>query len=126
MHTFVVRATTSWGLLMSLAPLLQVRVVVRRRTSAGVSIGWIAVLLIGFILWLCYGTVTGDPPIVITNSVSCVVAGLTLAVILLYRPRSGIAERRAAPPSRALASDHDRLRRAGPGPFRRQGGAGPS
>ena len=101
MHTFVVRATTSWGLLMSLAPLLQVRVVVRRRTSAGVSIGWIAVLLIGFILWLCYGTVTGDPPIVITNSVSCVVAGLTLAVILLYRPRSGIAEGRAAPPSRA-------------------------
>jgi MtN3 and saliva related transmembrane protein len=87
MPTFLALATTSWGLLMSLAPLLQVRIVVRRRTSAGVSVGWIVVLLIGFILWLCYGAITNDPPLVITNSVSCAVTGITLVVILIYRPR---------------------------------------
>lgn len=89
MRSFLAVATTSWGLLMSLAPLLQVRLVVRRRNSAGVSAAWIAVLLIGFALWLTYGAVTGDDPLVITNAVSCAVAGTTLAIILAYRPRAG-------------------------------------
>lgn len=97
MRIYLAAVTTSWGLLMSLAPLLQVRVVVRRRSSAGVSIGWIAVLLIGFILWLCYGAVTDDWPLVITNSVACAVGGVTLTVILLYRPRSQIAD--SVPPT---------------------------
>jgi len=86
-HTFLAWATTSWGLLMSVAPLLQVRVIIRRRTSAGVSAAWIAVLLVGFILWLCYGIETRVSPLIITNSVSCAIGAATLAVILLYRPR---------------------------------------
>jgi MtN3 and saliva related transmembrane protein len=85
-HNFLAWATTSWGLLMSLAPLLQVRIIVRRRSSAGVSAGWIAVLLVGFILWLCYGIQTRVPPLIITNSVSCAISAATLTVILRYRP----------------------------------------
>jgi uncharacterized protein with PQ loop repeat len=75
---------------MSLAPLLQVRLVLRRRNSAGVSVVWIAVLLIGFALWLSYGAVTDDGPLVITNIVSFAVAAATLAVIIAYRPRAGL------------------------------------
>src|SRR6185437_3391174 len=88
MRTFFAATATSWGLLMSLAPLLQVRVVIRRRSSAGVSTAWIVVLLVGFVLWLCYGVATDDWPLVITNSVSLTVAGVTLAVLVIHRPRA--------------------------------------
>ncbi len=71
---------------MSLSPLLQVRVVVRRRDSAGVSIAWPAVLLIGFVLWLLYGLVIGNVPLIVTNTVSGLVCLLTVVVLLRYRP----------------------------------------
>lgn len=71
---------------MAVAPLLQVRVVIRRRNSDGASATWIAILLVGFILWLCYGITTGDRPLIITNSASCLIAVATLAVIVRYRP----------------------------------------
>jgi uncharacterized protein with PQ loop repeat len=81
---------------MSLAPLLQVRVVVRRRNSAGASIAWPAVLLVGFGLWLIYGLVIRNLPLIITNTVSLLICILTVAVLVHYRPRS---ERRHQPSS---------------------------
>ncbi len=72
---------------MSLAPLLQVRVVVRRRDSTGVSIAWPVVLLIGFALWLLYGCVISDVPLIVTNSVSGVVCLFTVVVLLRFRRR---------------------------------------
>jgi MtN3 and saliva related transmembrane protein len=86
-HTFLASATTGWGVLMALAPLLQVRIVIRRRNSEGASATWIVILLVGFILWLCYGISTGDRPLIITNSASSLIALATLAVIVRYRPR---------------------------------------
>lgn len=76
---------TGWGLLMSLAPLLQIRVIVRRRDSSGISIAWITVLFTGFILWLCYGAVIGNMPLIVTNAVSSVASAATLAAILRFR-----------------------------------------
>jgi len=92
MRTFLAAIATSWGLVMSLAPLLQVRVVIRRRSSAGVSTAWIVVLLVGFVLWLGYGVANREWPLVIVNSVSLAVAGVTLAVIVIHRPRADAAE----------------------------------
>jgi MtN3 and saliva related transmembrane protein len=87
MRSILAVTATSWGLLMSLAPLLQVRVILRQRDSTGVSITWIAILLTGFILWLCYGAAIGNLPIIVTNVVSCAVCAVTLAVVLLFRKR---------------------------------------
>jgi MtN3 and saliva related transmembrane protein len=70
---------------MALSPLLQVRVVVRRRDSTGVSIAWPAVLLIGFVLWLLYGLIIGDVPLIVTNTMSGLVCLLTVVVLLRYR-----------------------------------------
>ena len=85
-------ATTCWGLVMSLSPLLQVRVVIRRRDSTGASIAWPAVLLVGFVLWLLYGLVIGNVPLIVTNAVSLLVCLLTVAVLLRYRrPQPGLA-----------------------------------
>ena len=50
----------SWGVLMSLSPLLQIRAMVRRRSSAGVSVGYLSVLAVGFTLWLAYGLSLGN------------------------------------------------------------------
>jgi MtN3 and saliva related transmembrane protein len=85
MQSTLAVVATSWGLLMSLAPLLQVRVIFRQRDSSGVSIAWIAVLLAGFILWLSYGAAIGNLPLIVTNVVSCVVCTVTFTVVLLFR-----------------------------------------
>ncbi len=85
MGSILAVAATGWGLLMSLAPLLQARIVVRRRDSSGTSIAWMIVLLIGFILWLCYGAAIGNMPLILTNVVSCTACTGTLAVVLRFR-----------------------------------------
>lgn len=70
---------------MALAPLLQVRVVLRTRTSSGVSLSWLVVLLIGFVLWLSYGLAIGDLSLVLTNITSCAVCTATIAVVIRFR-----------------------------------------
>ncbi len=85
MRSALALVTTCWGILMSLAPLLQVRIVLRRRDSTGVSLGWPAVLLVGFILWLAYGITIRDLPLIATNCVATLICALTLAVLIRYR-----------------------------------------
>ena len=64
-------ATTIWGVLMALAPLLQLKLIVRRRDSSSVSLAWIGVLSVGFVLWLSYGLTISSRPLIITNAVAC-------------------------------------------------------
>lgn len=85
MQSILAVAATSWGLLMSLAPLLQVRVILQQRDSSGVSIAWVTVLLAGFILWLCYGAAIGNLPLILTNVISCAACTVTLTVVLWFR-----------------------------------------
>ena len=77
----------SWGVLMSLSPLLQIRAMVRRRSSAGVSLGHLAVLAVGFTLWLAYGVSLRNAALVITNVVSVVIGLATITVARRLRPR---------------------------------------
>jgi uncharacterized protein with PQ loop repeat len=81
--------TTLWGLVMGLSPLLQIRVILRERDATGTSLGWVLVLLVGFVLWLSYGLTKGDVPIVVTNIVAIVVTSTLLAVILRHTVSSG-------------------------------------
>jgi MtN3 and saliva related transmembrane protein len=80
-------ATTVWGVLMALAPLLQLRLMVRRRDASSVSLGWIGVLFVGFVLWLFYGLTISSPPLVITNAVACLTHVGVLVAVLRYRRR---------------------------------------
>ena len=64
-----------------------------RPSLPGVSIGWPAILLVGFILWLGYGIALGDPPLMITNTVAALVCVVTLAVLVWFRPRQRTAGR---------------------------------
>jgi MtN3 and saliva related transmembrane protein len=78
-------AAASWAVLMALSPILQVREIVRRRSSEGISIGYFVVLLIGFGLWVSYGVARHDLPLVVPNSVAFLIMGCTIAVALRTR-----------------------------------------
>jgi len=87
-------ATTAWGVVMSVAPILQIRRIRSAGTSAGVSRGHLVVLLIGFSLWLAYGIAIDLLPLVITNAVSLVATVAWLVEARRYRPRVAAASAR--------------------------------
>jgi len=74
-----------YGVMMSLAPTLQARRMRLRRSSADVSIVYLVVLEVGFVLYLCYGLSIGNRVLIATNSVSIAATSLTLAVAAKYR-----------------------------------------
>jgi MtN3 and saliva related transmembrane protein len=82
----------SWGVMMAISPVLQVRRILERRSSADISIGYLAVLQIGFTLWILYGIALRNPAIVVPNSVAMLVGAATIAVAFRYR-RNGVDER---------------------------------
>jgi MtN3 and saliva related transmembrane protein len=75
----------TWGVLMALSPTLQIRRILERRSSRDISISYLAVLQIGFTLWVGYGLALGNPAIVIPNSVAFGVGVATIGVALRYR-----------------------------------------
>jgi uncharacterized protein with PQ loop repeat len=78
-------AAAAWGVLMAISPLLQIRRMVERRSSADVSIAYLAVLEFGFLLWIGYGIALGNPVIAIPNSVAALVGAATIAVAWALR-----------------------------------------
>jgi MtN3 and saliva related transmembrane protein len=75
----------TWAVVMALSPILQVRKILERRSSRGVSLAYFGVLLVGFLLWLAYGLARHDVPLVVPNAVAAVVMVGTIVVILRYR-----------------------------------------
>ena len=77
---------SAWGVLMGLSPVLQIRSMLRERSSREVSLGYFSILLVGFLLWISYGLAAGNMWLVVPNSIALLV-GLTLvAVALRLRP----------------------------------------
>lgn len=74
-----------WGVLMALSPILQIRRITLRRSSVDVSIGNLAVLQIGFCLWLAYGISLGNPVIVVPNAMAAAVGVATIGFSWRYR-----------------------------------------
>jgi MtN3 and saliva related transmembrane protein len=80
-------ATTAWGVVMAVAPVLQIRRIRAAGSSAGVSRGHLVVLLVGFALWLAYGMALRLAPLVITNAVSILATAAWLIEVRRFRPR---------------------------------------
>jgi uncharacterized protein with PQ loop repeat len=78
-------AAAAWGVLMAISPLLQIRRMLERRSSADVSIAYLAVLQFGFVLWVGYGIALGNPVIALPNSVAALIGALTMVVAWLLR-----------------------------------------
>ncbi len=75
----------AWGLLMALAPVLQIRRMLETRSSADVSLTWLAVLIVGFALWIAYGISLGNFALIVPNSVALAVGLVTVAIAWQYR-----------------------------------------
>jgi MtN3 and saliva related transmembrane protein len=76
---------SSYGILMAISPLLQIRAIVRHQSSHGVSIAYQGVLLVGFALWFSYGIASDNWAIIVPNIVAMVISGLTILVARHYR-----------------------------------------
>jgi uncharacterized protein with PQ loop repeat len=85
MGSFLGIAAATWGVVMAVAPLLQVRRMVTRRSSDDLSLGYFAVLLPGFALWVGYGWAGADWPLVVPNALALAVGVATVIVGRLLR-----------------------------------------
>jgi uncharacterized protein with PQ loop repeat len=74
-----------WGVFMALSPILQIRHILNRRSSADVSLEYLWVLIIGFVLWIAYGIALNSLALIIPNGVALMVGSLTIAVAMRYR-----------------------------------------
>jgi len=92
-------SASAWGVLMGLSPVLQIRRMLRQRSSREVSLGYFAILLAGFVLWISYGIAAGNMWLVVPNSIALLV-GLTLVAVALRLRRPPLAAE--AVPSRAM------------------------
>ncbi|GAK44324.1 conserved protein [Tepidicaulis marinus] len=68
----------SAGTLTTLAFLPQVLRAWRTRSTADVSLLMFLAMCLGIVLWLIYGLLAGDLPLIIANSVTLVLAGAVL------------------------------------------------
>jgi MtN3 and saliva related transmembrane protein len=86
-ETFLAFTASSYGVVMAVSPLLQIRAILRSRDSSSVSAGYQRVLLFGFLLWLGYGIASDNWAIIVPNIVAAIVSVATIVVTLRYRPR---------------------------------------
>jgi MtN3 and saliva related transmembrane protein len=73
------------GTLTTLSFLPQLLKAWKSRSTHDISIGMFSLLAVGITLWIIYGVVTSDLPVVVANSVTLVFVGLILALKLRYR-----------------------------------------
>jgi len=85
--TILAGAASSWAVLMGIAPVLQIRRMLREQSSRQVSVGYFTVLLIGFLLWIAYGAAAGILALVIPNIVALLVGATVIIVALRLRRR---------------------------------------
>ena len=56
----------------------------RSRSTTDVSMGWLLILAVGTVLWLLYGLLLGDLPLIAGNGVTLVLVLLILALKLRH------------------------------------------
>jgi hypothetical protein len=75
----------SYGVATALSGLLQLRAMLARRASCGVSARFFAAYAGGHAIWLLDGLGAGSPPLIVVDAVGLLCGGLTLGVALALR-----------------------------------------
>jgi uncharacterized protein with PQ loop repeat len=83
--TLLALSASTWGLAMALSPVLQIRTMSARRSSRGISLAYLAVLNVGFALWLAYAVALGSVALAVPNAIAFVVGALTFGVAVRLR-----------------------------------------
>lgn len=100
----------AWGIAMGLSPALQIRQMLRTRSSRDLSVGYFTVLNIGFALWASYGISIPNLAVAVPNVVAFGVGVATIIVALRLRAE----ERRGAAQHHGSAQVRSRGRTASP------------
>lgn len=85
MTTVLAFTAATWGVAMAVSPVLQIRKIVKHRSSHGVSLGYMSVLFVGFLLWLAYGIALANWAMIVPNVVAAIVIVATMVVARRYR-----------------------------------------
>jgi len=96
-----------WGIAMGLSPALQIRQMLRTRSSRDFSVASFVVLNIGFLLWLSYGLSMGNLAVAIPNVVAFSVGVTTIVVARRLRQGSPSPDFSSADVSPAQVSPAD-------------------
>ena len=56
----------------------------RTRSTEDISLGMFLVMVLGLLLWLVYGILSGDGPLIVANAITIVLAGGILVMKLRY------------------------------------------
>lgn len=75
----------AYGVLMAISPLLQIQRMFVTRSSTDVSLAYLGVLEIGFLLWMWYGIALPNWALIVPNTVAFSVGLATIAVALRLR-----------------------------------------
>lgn len=70
--------------LTTISFLPQVLRTLRTRDTRSISVGMYAAFVIGVGLWLVYGLLTGDVPIIVANAITFVLSGIVFLLKLRY------------------------------------------
>jgi len=82
-------AAAAWGVLMGVSPVLQIRRMLRQRSSRDVSVGYFTILLVGFGLWISYGITSRNLALIVPNTVALLIGVSTVAIALRLRGPAG-------------------------------------
>lgn len=84
-------AATTGGVVLGFAPVAQMRLVIARKSSEGISIAYWLILIGAMSLWLAYGIAARDAAIITANTVTIAVALAMVGVLVRYRGRPAAA-----------------------------------
>jgi MtN3 and saliva related transmembrane protein len=89
-------SATAYSLAAGTALLLQVRTMLRRRSSQDVSLTFLVTTSGGYLIWLLYGLGIGSMPLIISDAVGLVCSLLAVAVafhlrVRLHRPGPAVS-----------------------------------
>lgn len=87
-------AAAIWGMVMALSPLLQLRRMLRLRSSRDVSVGYFGLLIPGFALWMLYGLSIDNLVVAVPNLVALLVHLTTVGVVLVLRRTQRVGHER--------------------------------
>lgn len=86
---------STWAIAMAVSPGLQIRQMLRTGESEDVSIGYFAVLVVGFMLWVAYGLSKDDYVLAVPNAVATVFGTATIVIALRLRRSRALPESRS-------------------------------
>ena len=73
------------GFVMGCAPLLQLKRMIRTRSSTDLSLPYIGLILVGSVTWTLYGIAIDNPSVYISNAAGILTTSATIAIGLHYR-----------------------------------------